>query len=216
MRELGDDRGRCPGRRWPSCSRPIPTGSPSSAARCGDGHPLRLVEDPPDRRSGAGLRGAGRGERPCRQARGAVRAARSSTSPRAAPRAHRASAGVGKAESVEERRALPPADAHAGRRDRGRRARRGAPPDPHRHRRLGARPGAGGRRAGARRRSATMSRRLQHRRRRAGRGVRRLRSGDDADRGRVQDLHHHRDDDQRRVARSRGWTRTASTIPTAG
>ncbi len=107
-------------------------------------------------------------------------------------------------------------DAAAGRGDPRGRARRGQPPDPHRHWRLGARARAGGRRAGARFRRGRRPRGLQHRRRRARSGVRRVRSGDHAGRGREQDLLHDRDDDQRRERAQVARATTACSTPTAG
>jgi glucose-6-phosphate isomerase len=74
----------------------------------------------------------------------------------------------------------------------------------YRHRRIGAGPRPAGRCAGPRRRPLRSRRGLQCRRRRAGRCARSLRSAGDADRHRVEDLHHHRDDAQRRK-RAPGW-----------
>ena len=64
---------------------------------------------------------------------------------------HTALRGVGRETSVEEAGALHAPDEAPGRGDPRRRAGRGEAPDPHRHRRIGARPGAGDRCAGARR-----------------------------------------------------------------
>ena len=77
-------------KRWPAaaldrrCSPTIRTGLRASALDVA-GHPFRLVEDASDARGGRRVRGAGQGAGPRRQARGAVRRRASSTSPKAAP-----------------------------------------------------------------------------------------------------------------------------------
>ena len=74
------------------------------------------------------------------------------------------------------------------------RAGRGQAPDPHRHRRIGTRPGAGSRCADPRRGRGGRSCSLEHRRLRARSRVSGLRSCHHDDRGRLQNLHHYIDD----------------------
>jgi hypothetical protein len=167
------------------------------------------------RRGDRGIRGAGRVDGPRREARRAVRGRGVNvTEGRAAE--HSAERGEGAPESVARARGLHSPDARADRRDRGRGAWPGAAHPAYRHRRIGAGSRPAGRRAGARhadRYDVAVVSNVDGAR--AGGGARPFRSAGDLDRGRLEDLHHHRDDAQRPERARMDGGRTESRIPMA-
>ena len=130
---------------------------------------------------------------------------------------HVAERGNGAPDEVELAAARRAADARADRRDRGRRVRRCHRRAPHRHRRFGARPGAAGRCAGPRRSPALKVRFLSNIDGAAfDEAVEAARSGDDAGRRRVEDLHHARDAGQSASGARLARAKRGSTIRTGG